>query len=73
MQDENVVQWMRTKYINLLADLDERGGRRWADTDARSLVCSGIAAVAKATGISDHTIRTGIRELQIMSQLEADR
>lgn len=73
MQDANVVHWIRTKYIALVADLDERGRRRWAAAEARSLGRGGIAAVAEATGISDRTIRTGIRELHSSSQLEADR
>jgi len=43
--------------------LDERGRRRWAAAEARSLGWGGVTAVAKATGISDRTIRNGIAEL----------
>ena len=51
---------IRTKYIELLDDLDERGRRRWAAVEARALGRGGIAAVASATGLSDRTIRTGL-------------
>ena len=63
MPDANVVTWIREKYTALMGDLDERGRRRWAATEARSLGRGGIAAVAQATGISDRTIRNGIAEL----------
>lgn len=73
MQDANVVHWIRTKYVALLAELDERGRRRWAATEARSLGRGGIAAVAEATGMSDRTIRAGIRELQCPERLPPGR
>jgi hypothetical protein len=63
MPDARVVDWIREKYIDLAAELDERGRRRWTAIEARSLGRGGIAAVAEATGISDRTIRTGLREL----------
>ncbi len=63
MPDARVVEWIREKYVALVGDLDERGRRRWAGTEARSLGWGGVAAVAQATGMSDRTIRTGIREL----------
>ena len=64
MPDAHIVQWIRDKYIHLLPELDERGRRRWAAIEARSLGYGGIAAVAEATGLSDRTIRTGIQELE---------
>ena len=64
MTDETVVEWIRSKYENLAGDLNERARRRWAAVEAMSLGWGGIAAVAKATGISDRTIRNGIRELR---------
>jgi len=73
MPDANVVHWIRTKYIDLLSELDERGRRRWAATEARSLGHGGIAAVAEATGLSDRTVRTGIQELEDAEQLPPDR
>ncbi len=63
MPDANVVEWIREKYIAIVADLDERARRRWAAAEARSLGWGGISAVANATGISDRTIRKGIAEL----------
>lgn len=63
MPDAKVVEWIRCKYLAILSDLDERGRRRWAAAEARSLGWGGVSAVAGATGISDRTIRNGIREL----------
>jgi transposase len=63
MPDARVVEWIREKDIDLAVELDERGRRRWTAIEARSLGRGGIAAVAEATGISDRTIRTGMREL----------
>ena len=63
MPDAQVIEWIREKYAAIVADLDERARRRWAAAEARSLGWGGIEAVAAATGMSDRTIRTGIREL----------
>ena len=63
MPDANVIEWIRDKYLAIVADLDERGRRRWAAAEARSLGRGGVTAVAAATGISDRTVRNGIREL----------
>ncbi len=63
MPDAQVVKWIRDKYLAIVSDLDERGRRRWAAAEARSLGWGGVTAVAKATGISDRTIRNGIEEL----------
>jgi transposase len=69
MPDARVVEWIREKYIDLAAELDERGRRRWTAIEARSLGRGGIAAVAEATGSSDRTIRTGMRELAVGNSL----
>jgi Rhodopirellula transposase DDE domain len=63
MPDAQVVEWIRQKYVAIIADLDERARRRWGAAEARSLGWGGIQAVAAATGISDRTIRNGIKEL----------
>ena len=63
MADEKVVAWLHSKFMLLGNDLDERGRRRWAATEALSLGRGGIAAVAEATGLSDRTVRNGIDEL----------
>jgi transposase len=73
MPDANVIQWIREKYVVVLTDLDERGRRRWAAAEARSLGWGGISAVAQATGLSDRTIRTGIRELDDPEALASSR
>ena len=62
MQDAFVIAELRDKYFALLDDLDERGRRRWASVEARALGWGGIAAVALATGLSDRTVRTGLKE-----------
>lgn len=73
MPDAHVIEWIRQKYLAMVADLDERGRRRWAAAEARSLGWGGVTAVAAATGISDRTIRNGIRELEDPEALSADR
>ena len=73
MADERVVDWIHGKYRSIVSELDERGRRRWAAIEASSLGWGGVAAVALATGISDRTIRNGIRELAGPDDLEPDR
>jgi hypothetical protein len=73
MQDAEIVEVIRGKYIELLDDLDERGRRRWAAVEARALGRGGITAVALATGLSDRTIRTGLKELDAPEPLSGDR
>lgn len=63
MPDKEIVKWIQDKYNAIASDLDERARRRWAGAEARSLGWGGIAAVAMATGMSDRTVRNGIREL----------
>ena len=63
MQDTDTIVAIRNKYIELLDDLDERGRRRWAAVEARALGHGGITTVALATGLSDRTVRTGLKEL----------
>jgi Rhodopirellula transposase DDE domain len=73
MQDARIAEWIRRKFLAIVADLDERGRRRWAAAEARSLGWGGICAVAHATGISDRTIRNGLRELDDPNALPPDR
>ena len=42
---------------------DERARRLWAAQEARSLGRGGVAAVARAVGVSESTVRRGLREL----------
>ena len=73
MHDATLIKAIAGKYIELLDDLDERGRRRWAAVEARALGWGGIALVALATGLSDRTIRTGLKELDDPAALDANR
>ena len=73
MQDATIIKAIEGKYIELLDDLDERGRRRWAAVEARALGRGGITAVALATGLSDRTIRTGLKELDDPAPLASHR
>jgi transposase len=73
MPEANVVEWIRCKYVAVAGDLGERGRRRWAAAEAVSMGRGGIAAVAQATGMSDRTIRNGIREIHEGSPPFPDR
>ncbi|MGH2849863.1 MAG: ISAzo13 family transposase [Solirubrobacteraceae bacterium] len=53
--------------------LNERSRRRWAAAEARSHGRGGIAAVARATGISEGTVRRGLAELDSGEELDALR
>ena len=73
MPDAKVIEWIREKYVAVVSDLDERGRRRWAAAEARSLGRGGVSSVASATGISDRTVRNGIRELHDPEALDLGR
>jgi len=73
MHDARIIKAIEGKYIELLDDLDERGRRRWAAVEARALGRGGIAAVARATGLSDRTIRNGLKELDDPNPLPGHR
>jgi hypothetical protein len=53
--------------------LNERSRRRWAAAEARSHGRGGIAAVTRATGISEGTVRRGLSELDEGEPLAAER
>ena len=61
------------RYRALAGELDERRRRLWAAAEARSHGRGGIAAVARATGIAENTVRAGLRELASQERLEAGR
>ncbi len=63
MLDAQVIAWIRDKYQAVSPELGERGRRLWAAAETRSLGWGGVTAVARATGISDRTVRHGIQEL----------
>jgi Rhodopirellula transposase DDE domain len=68
--DENAI---RERYGLMKGLLNERSRRRWAAAEARSHGRGGIAAVARATGISEGTVRRGLAELVADEELEPDR
>jgi hypothetical protein len=60
MVDESPI---RERWLIVRDALDERGKRLWAAAEARSYERGGIAAVVRATGLSDATVRRGIAEV----------
>jgi Rhodopirellula transposase DDE domain len=61
------------KFRALAGELNERQRRLWAASEARAAGRGGIAATARATGISVPTIRKGIAELEAGERLAAGR
>jgi Rhodopirellula transposase DDE domain len=60
MVDEGPI---RERWLVVRDELDERARRLWAAAEARSHGRGGIAAVVRATGISEATVRRGIAEV----------
>ena len=58
---------IRIKYGVLQVEFDERTRRMWAAAEAKTLGHGGVAAVSRATGIAESTIRIGRKEIQIRS------
>jgi Rhodopirellula transposase DDE domain len=54
---------IRERWLLVREELDERGRRIWAAAEARSHGRGGIAAVVRATDISESTVRRGIAEV----------
>ena len=54
---------LKEKYELMCPELDERGRRLWAASEALAVGRGGIATVAQATGLAESTIRRGQREL----------
>jgi hypothetical protein len=57
----------------MVGALDERQRRRWAAAEARSHGRGGIAAVARATGLAENTIRRGLKDLDSAQELAPGR
>ena len=62
-QDAGTEAILREKYLALSPVLDERARRLWAATEARALGYGGTSIVARATGMSRNTVRSGLAEL----------
>ena len=64
MVSVSVVETIKEKYAALRDVLDERSRRLWAASEANALGHGGVAAVARATGLAESTIRAGRWELR---------
>ncbi|MCA1700826.1 MAG: ISAzo13 family transposase [Actinobacteria bacterium] len=64
---------IRERWLIVRDELDERGRRMWAAAEARSHRWGGIAAVVRATGISETTVRRGIAEVESGERAPAGR
>ncbi len=63
MVDERAIG-ERYRLLSAQRVLDERGRRLWAAAEARSAGRGGIAAVVRATGISESTVLRGLADLE---------
>lgn len=61
------------RYRALAGEFDERRRRLWAAAEAQAAGRGGIAAVARASGMDEETIRRGVRELESGERLEPGR
>jgi transposase len=63
----------RYRLLNDGGVLDERRRRLWAAAEACSHGRGGIAAVARATGLNEETVRRGVRQLESGEAIAAGR
>ena len=70
MIDEAVIA---RRFADVGPELNERQRRLWAASEARALGYGGVAAVSRATGISEDTIGRGKTEWAAGTRLEAGR
>jgi len=68
-----VTEAIKAKFIALAPLLDERSRRRWAAVEARAIGRGGVTRVAEATGLSQTTIRAGLKELDGKSLAATDQ
>jgi hypothetical protein len=64
---------IRERWLIVEDALDERGRRRWAAAEASSHGRGGIAAVVRATGMSESTVRRGLQEVRFGDHVPAGR
>ena len=64
MVDTGILAVLRRKFTRLASELNERGRRRWAASEALEWGHGGIKAVAQATGLGERTIRRGCHALR---------
>lgn len=63
MISDAIVKTIQQKFQSLQHALDERTRRLWAAAEAQALGHGGVAAVARATGLAESTIRLGCKAL----------
>ncbi len=63
MTIQEATEAIQTKYNILKVELDERARRMWAASEAKALGHGGVAAVSRATGLAESTIRIGQKEI----------
>lgn len=66
-------QEIKTKYLVIKTELNERSRRIWAATEAISIGHNGIKTVHLATGIAQSTIQIGKNEILNKETIEQDR
>lgn len=64
MSDSDTTNSLSRKFNRIKSELDERGCRLWAASEAMELGHGGIKAVAKATGLGERTVRRGCKDLR---------
>lgn len=64
MIDNTIIEALKRKYGHISPELDERGRRRWAASEALELGHGGIKALTQATGLGERTVRRGCAELR---------
>lgn len=64
MITHNIIEVLRRKFDRVAPELDERGRRRWAASEALELGHGGIKTVAQAIGLGERTVRRGCAELR---------
>src|ERR1039458_1932212 len=64
---------IRERWLVVEQELDERGRRMWGRRASRSDGWGGVAAVVRATGISEATVRRGIAEVAAGDRAPAGR
>ncbi|MBF0345445.1 MAG: ISAzo13 family transposase [Nitrospirae bacterium] len=64
MISQETIDAIRVKYDTLKNEFDERSNRMWAAIEANTLGYGWVAAVSKATGIAESTIRIGRHEIR---------
>lgn len=64
---------MKERYAAVAPGLDERQRRMWAGREARAYGWGGVAAAARATGLSRATVTKGMRAIELGETIEPGR